>query len=387
MQEKRLEIGVLHGFRSIMVGLVVIFHIWQQSWLPHYFNLFGLTLNIDFLARTGFYFVDGMLLLSGFLLYLPYVQQEYVPITLDSTARFYKKRVARIIPSYVFSLLIILFFFILPFHRFVNGSQLIADILAHLTFTFTFSPQTYIHTALNGSLWTLAIEMQFYLFFPWILRLASKYRKQTLLSMFIVGFSYRIYVLLFVEQKAMFINQLPAFLDVYALGMLGAMAYCAIFYHVIPSLNQKNKNYFSLMALLVFVSCLYLINILMHYLANVGNAGPAAIHQAQLIWRFPLVLLLLLSMLSASFMFKRVQKILDNGFFRFLSTISLNVYIWHQYLTVEMRIAFMPENFRENINLQWAFTLLCYSVMLVVATMVTFGIEKPFSKLILRKEL
>ena len=29
----RLEVGVLYGFRALMVLAVVHYHIWQQSWL------------------------------------------------------------------------------------------------------------------------------------------------------------------------------------------------------------------------------------------------------------------------------------------------------------------------------------------------------------------
>lgn len=31
---RKLEIGVLYGFRALMVLAVVNYHIWQQSWLP-----------------------------------------------------------------------------------------------------------------------------------------------------------------------------------------------------------------------------------------------------------------------------------------------------------------------------------------------------------------
>ena len=76
---RKLEIGVLYGFRALMVLAVVNYHIWQQSWLSQRVSLLGLSTDFDFFTRSSYLFVDGMILLSGFLLYLPYARQ-----TLDN---------------------------------------------------------------------------------------------------------------------------------------------------------------------------------------------------------------------------------------------------------------------------------------------------------------
>ena len=36
---RKLEIGVLYGFRALMVLAVVNYHIWQQSWLSQRVSL------------------------------------------------------------------------------------------------------------------------------------------------------------------------------------------------------------------------------------------------------------------------------------------------------------------------------------------------------------
>lgn len=77
---RKLEIGVLYGFRALMVLAVVNYHIWQQSWLSQRVSLLGLSTDFDFFTRSSYLFVDGMILLSGFLLYLPYARQ-----TLEGT--------------------------------------------------------------------------------------------------------------------------------------------------------------------------------------------------------------------------------------------------------------------------------------------------------------
>ena len=57
--------------RVFAVGLVAWFHIWQQSWLDPGFRLAGAYIDLQRIVRRGYMAVDLMLLLSGFLLYLP----------------------------------------------------------------------------------------------------------------------------------------------------------------------------------------------------------------------------------------------------------------------------------------------------------------------------
>jgi len=71
----KLEIGVLYGFRALMVLFVMNYHLWQQSWISQTVTLFGQRISFDFWTRSSYLFVDGMILLSGFLLYLPYARQ------------------------------------------------------------------------------------------------------------------------------------------------------------------------------------------------------------------------------------------------------------------------------------------------------------------------
>ena len=64
-------LDALDGVRVLCILLVGWFHIWQQSWLAPQFEVLGEFVSLDFLLRSGYIWVDGLLLLSGFLLYLP----------------------------------------------------------------------------------------------------------------------------------------------------------------------------------------------------------------------------------------------------------------------------------------------------------------------------
>lgn len=335
-RERRLEIGVLYGFRALMVLLVANYHIWQQSWLPQRFTLFGQSYSFDFLTRSSYLFVDGMMLLSGFLLYLPYARQTVEGTPAPGPGRFYWKRALRIIPSYLAAVLLALCLFALPQGAYPSRGALVWDVLAHLTFTFPFWPQTYLYTPLNGALWTIAVEMQFYLLFPLLARAAQKRPALTLSLMAAAGWAYRFCVYRFAADTSLLINQLPSFLDVYALGMLGALGYCRA-QAPAAGLGPRARRALQWACAAAFaVGCVCVCQLLGAQSAASAQ-GHAALRLSQLIIRFPLAAALLLMMLAASQMPRALQKLLDNRLMRFLSVISMNLYIWHQILAVQMR--------------------------------------------------
>jgi peptidoglycan/LPS O-acetylase OafA/YrhL len=184
-----------------------------------------------------------MILLSGFLLFLTYGQR---PMTRAGTARFYRKRFARIFPSYA---LCVLFFFFLNYHKYADTAHALWDLAAHLTFTHPFWYFTYYGSPINGALWTVGVEVQFYVLFPLILYLYRKKPVLTLAGMCLVGWGFR-YWAAGLRDCGMAFNQLPAFMDVYALGFVGAGAYLAL-----KSRREEETPYGKAFFLLAAVFC------------------------------------------------------------------------------------------------------------------------------------
>ena len=142
MKRRSDYIGILDGIRAYSVLIVAGFHLWQQSWLQNLFpsNLLQFmgvrNFSLNWVPRTGYMFVDVMLLLSGFCLFLPYARQMTDPLAPepDNLRIFFKKRAARILPSYYLCLLLYLIFWVRP-SDYANIKQYLQDIFAHLTFT------------------------------------------------------------------------------------------------------------------------------------------------------------------------------------------------------------------------------------------------------------
>ena len=60
----------------------------------------------------------------------------------------------------------------------------------------------------------------------------------------------------------------------------------------------------------------------------------------------------------------------------------MNLYIWHQTLAVQMRLAWFPDTnlLHTDKNLQAAYTLLSFSVAVLMAMIMTYGLEQPAAK-------
>ncbi|MCE5342084.1 MAG: acyltransferase [Eubacteriales bacterium] len=374
----KLSIGVLYGFRALMVLFVCNFHIWQLGWLGQYPMVFGTRLDLDFWTRSAYVFVDGMMLLSGFLLYLPYARQAVHGTPVPSAKLFYFNRVRRIVPSYLFSVLIALFFFALPGGAYRDAAARNADILTHLTFTFNFFPDTYLYTPLNGVLWTVAVEMQFYLLFPWLARAARKKPAYALAAMAVAGILFRFVMAKSVGDLSLWVNQLPAFLDVYALGMLGAIAYVRL-RKGMDTAPKATARIVAAVSVVLFAAGCWALTSLMHLQTDNGMLGHEQLRLSQWEIRLPLAATLLLLMLSAAFLPRLLQKLLDNRLMRFLSTISFNLYVWHQFLSARL-VGLFPTTLHNDLQLQQAFTLLCFALSILAAMAATYGIEQPAAR-------
>jgi len=338
---------------------------------------FGVALRIitsPSLVRTGYIMVDIMLLLSGYLLFIPIARGRKLEVI-----PFYKKRLARILPSYLLSILVMLFAFALPANDWHFTPALTKDLITHLTFTHTFFYSTYVGTALNVVLWTLAIEMQFYLLFP----LISAWFKRTPIIAYAVMTATALLFRRFAagqETIDMYINQLPAMLDVFANGMMAAVFTAELEKY---EQNHITKLFFFVISMFGFLMLWRLIQT--HY----TELFPMEARKlGQLNHRFELSAIGALILVSGESSYLLYKGLFSNPVTRFLSGISFNAYIWHQILAVKMKEWKIPNYLSENpasageAPWQLQYTLLCFIISLLIAAALTYLFERPMTKTI-----
>ena len=374
-------IDVLDGIRALCIFLVGWYHIWQQSWLSPSFVIGKEYISLDFLLRSGYIWVDGMLLLSGFLLFLPYTQAES---KMPSALAFYKRRLIRILPSY---LLCVIPLFILAFSQGKYGSVMdaVKDLAAHLTFTHTLFPFSYTGSPINGALWTLGVEMQFYLLFPLLARCYRKKPVLTYIVMAAAAFAYRYWVGANVRDTTLYINQLPAFLDVYANGFAAASIFAALRKKLGGEIDGKIKLLFTVAA----VVCVCLLM----QIARAQAASPSyeAIRQGQMDRRFSLTATLSCLMVCCAFSLSGLRFLLGNHIMRFLSAVSFQFYMYHQWLAVKLKewnvvpaSSATPWS-QSDRHWQISYTVLCFVAALLLAALITYLFEKPIARALRKK--
>lgn len=381
------HIDVLDGVRAIAVFGVLWFHFWQQNWIMPYFPApflmkLGLpgTISLLFIPRAGFLFVDWLLFLSAFCLFLPYARAMLENTPLPETRLFYQKRIARIVPSYFTAVLIIFFCVSIPAGAYRDCWQALGDLLPTLTFTQTFFPDVLIGTKINGVLWTAAIEMQFYLFFPFLAKGFAKKPVWTYFGMLAVAVLYlRGFALPHADNIRLTVNQLPAFFGVFANGMAFA------FLFVLAGKYLKRSPQLSALAFAGLVAGFVILKSMM---SIAPETNPVQLWQAEN--RFVLSLVFALITLSAALTFSGIRWLFSNKLMQFLSLISYNVYIWHQWIAVkfkEWRIPYwsgeQPPNMTGDSRWQWTYTALILIATFALAIAGTYLVEHPAAKRIM----
>jgi len=160
-----MYISALDGLRGIAVVLVMLSHA-----------------NRD-IAQSGWVGVEIFFILSGYLITASLQQYNYKV--------FYIRRIARIFPAlFLFMLLYCISSFYLNIQNDNNLLRSIFLFYSNWLFAFHLVNNLYL-----THLWSLSVEEQFYLIFPWFFLLINK-RNKLLLILFIFLFLYKIHFIL-----------------------------------------------------------------------------------------------------------------------------------------------------------------------------------------------
>lgn len=376
------HVDVVDGIRGLSVLMVLWFHFWQQTWfMPNYptpwLSFLGITnLTPSHIRWVGYIFVDMMVLLSAFCLTLPIARSTLLGETADDACTFYKKRFARIYPSYLLAVLIS-FGFQIYWGHYPTISYAVRDLVSHLTFTHTFRADTYVYAPINGVLWTVGLEVQFYVLFPLLTRL---FRKSPLLFWgTLTGFG-----ALFIYQYAlkqtpinMQVNQLPTFLPVFANGMLAA--YLFTLYCVKAPYKRLWGVFFTVLAIAGAV--------LIRSEIVSAQMYPADKQIWQLENRICLSLCYTLFLVSAALSLKPLRWLFSNPVARFLGAVSYNLYLYHQRLMVLLRMSLGFQSGADvaaaGTRMQAFLTAEALGLSLLLAAVLTYLWERPWQRWIM----
>lgn len=214
--------------------------------LGHLVILSGVDEFADYTQYLDTYLsVTAFFVISGFLIAQSFDRRKNIK-------DYFKKRAARILPPYIMvlilSILLLSMFSNYGWREYFTHPDMLKYIAANFSFmnfiqpclpgVFTTAP---IDCSVNGALWTIKVEVMFYLFLPLIAFVITKFRKHWLVFVFFylfsVGYRYGVYEMseyLNRPSLATLSHQFPGFISYFISGI--AMYYYFDFFYKHKSL-------------------------------------------------------------------------------------------------------------------------------------------------------
>ncbi len=328
--------ATLDGFRAIAAFGVVLYHVAGAA---------GLVRDGGFVAsllgNLGNFGVAVFFLLSGFLLYRPFVVAHLADRPAPRWRHFYWNRLVRIVPGYWLALTAFLLLV-----GFKGGERRLDEYVTLYSFTQIYRPRFGI-VGLSVA-WTLCIEISFYAVLP-VLALAirrgvagsartdrTKMQGQLLglALLVVIAWTYRLVVVpLSTTADDSQHLWLPNYLDWFAFGMVMAVAVTwADRGHALPRLIRVLAN--TPWVCWVLSAWTYVILALLRGIDPATVVGAAKETTAQVFTRFLFngvsALFLLLPGIVGSTAHSPIRQALARPVPRYLGTISYGVYLWHK---------------------------------------------------------
>jgi len=372
--DRTAHVDILDGLRGIAIAFVMWFHVWEITWQGAAFTVFGREIDFTFLARMGFVGVEIFFFVSGFCLFWPYARALAERRPMPTVKHFAYRRFIKIVPSYLLALVVLV---ALGSERDRSLDDGIKDVLAHVFFVHTWF-QSYFGS-IDGVLWSLGVEVQFYVIFPLVVLAFVRWPRATALGLVALAFVWRYAV----EQCCatgpynhfhQLANQLPAYLDLFAIGMFAAWIVAV----VLPSVTftQRVRVIGTLVAL---AGCAWVVGLI----GNVDSVrGMHDYAEHWQVWnRFPFGVALLVVTVGSVAAFPLWHRLFANRVLVFLSVISYNAYIWHQLVARGLLWLKIPPIATTDPHNDPHWQLLALPIYLLagvaVASVLTYAFERP----------
>ena len=325
--------------RAFATLLIIVYHLLDVSGQTNNnadsLGQFSSRLNV---AVTIFF------VLSGYLLFKPFVQATLLGFPFPNSSDFYLTRLVRIMPAYWIALIVL--------WR-INATD-IPDFSGLLRNIFLIHPLTSqnVFTGIRQA-WTLSVEVFFYLSLPWIaifIRACTRNKtpKEVARSLFVClialyGFAYAYRIFFHQVPTKHFETHallLPAHFDTFALGMLIAVAVVTL--RVFPQLGELQTKLARMGPVFFLISGA-------SWLWSTQIGWALGLNQSR--FRIDLFGRFLYGIASVCFVIpfclnvgnSRIVKIFGSRLFVWLGSISYGMYLWH-YLFLDGNFAdkYMP---------------------------------------------
>lgn len=262
----------------------------------------------DKVFSEGHIGVSFFFILSGFILSYNY-QDSFLKKSITNK-KFYTARIARILPLHILTLLLAL---PLSYDLVYEHAYLwIGQIVTNLTLTQSYIPFEPIYYSLNAPSWSISAEMFFYFSFPFLIFLASRYRKHKYFLFFLLIAVIPVLTLIIPDNYSywsFYINPFIRILD-FVLGIIVFNGY-RLFLRKEIKVNYDFLEISAVILLVVFF---------------IFNKGVGDLWRYSFYYWIPMVYLIFCFSFQKGFL----SKILSKRLFIHLGEISFGFYMFHQ---------------------------------------------------------
>jgi len=362
-EHARTGTGPVDGLRGLAILLVFGYHTWLFSWYtpPPPF---------DVLARTGYLGVDLFFLISGFCLFFPYARHALETGARQTVRTFAYRRFIKIVPSYFLALAATV---AVALPVYLTPGESVLPIVQHLFFVENFFDDAF--GGVNSVFWSLGIEIQFYLIFPLLAALFAPRPLLATAAMLAAALAYRYGLAGCCLDREVIMRQLPAFLDVFAFGMLSAYAFVYARKHFGAWIHERQ--------LALTLAALVLVAIAFGLLASANTVqyDPLGREQWNLAGRSVLGGVIALLLLASCFAQRWWRSLIGNPVLVFLSVVSYNLYLWHTLVELwlvhhSVPVSSIGAPHDDGVWKAW-FIALSVVTCLGISVAITYFIERP----------
>jgi peptidoglycan/LPS O-acetylase OafA/YrhL len=361
----RNHIAFFDGLRGIAVLLVVAYHLHERGLMPDPMPIAGSwAMLVPWPFLGGVLGVEIFFFLSGLVLFLPYARHLIEGRPRPAIGHFYLRRSLKIVPSYVVALLAIA---LTAPAEVPAGESLTQHVLLHLFFLHGFYPNAF--ASIIGPLWSLAVEVEFYVLFPLIVAIWLRNVWLGAVLMFAVSAIYRIHM----EQTGLagwFWNsyQLPGFLNLFAAGMLSAYLYTLA--------RHRNWWFTTRPWISAGVAAVALVLFYALFRDLIQQPGGPGWWTWQNNHRDIVAGLLSVAAIFGPFGAEAATEVIANPVTQFLADISYNLYLWNKPLIIFFTATVAA---RGGWHAGSALGIVAvFGVCVAVAWFFTFFVERPF---------
>ena len=363
-----VHLAAFDGLRAIAALLVVAVHLSFDTGVTTRHARIG-----DFTARAEIG-VSVFFLISGFLLYRPFVAAHLAARPAPSTWRFYVRRLLRIVPLYWVALTVVL--------ATTGGVHSLREVATLYSFGQIYSP-TYALAGISQA-WSLCIEMVFYLVLPGYAVLLGARRRPArrqlvaevagLVVLYAGSVAFRAVMLTDSTRPKTWHAWLPNWLDLFALGMLLAVAHS---WYAARGV-QPRWAAFPGFAAVCWLAAAGVYTLLATSIGLgrdplfVGSPRTEMLRQGL---SGVFALLLMLPAVFGPAGKGAVRRLLSSRALTLVGLVSYGIYLWHQWLIAQL---IDHLDLHEGDIPVVPFTLGVLVLVLVLATITYLAVERPF---------